>query len=228
MKDYLRLVSRNDAWPDEIWHAGYTASQRTGGGQCFEFVKSTRDVPFPDDFAPTGKEPVFIVQTLSLPLATREILRMDEQSLAQVVVKLNVLEHLLSSAPPDVREGTIELTHLQNNVKLRATEIDALYKVTAIAKGASESGLMTVEVKLKDPIIREQIEKQALSALKNPSFRFCIPVVLKRYAKGEVTALLFRRLDEKDVAISDDGSEVVPLVVAYSAKYVFEPSIKAL
>lgn len=64
----MRSPSRNKLWPTTILKAGYTAKQRTGGGQCFEFVPldPPGSLPFPDDFMPAGDEAEFVVQTLSL------------------------------------------------------------------------------------------------------------------------------------------------------------------
>lgn len=223
MKDYLRSSNRNNLWPDAIRAAGYTARQRTGVGQCFEFVAlENGQEPFPDDFLPDGSEPTFLIQTLSLPLTTREIVRNDEQSVAQIVVKQHVLEHFLASSPKAVGWGVREVTHLQNNVKLRSAEIDALYQATMRVDAEATVGAVAVEVKIGDPIIAEQIEKQAVAALTDQSFDFCIPVILKRFKKGELIAMHFEVVRRDDI----DASGGIALGdIVYAAKYVFSPEL---
>ncbi|WGM32575.1 hypothetical protein [Brevundimonas sp. NIBR11] len=223
IKDYLRSPQRNALWPMRIRSAGYTARQTTGVGQCFQFVRLAEgEEPFPDDFLPDGSEPTFLIQTLSLPLTTREIVRVDEQSVAQIVVKLHVLEHFLASSPKAVGWGLREVTHLQNNVKLRSAEIDALYQAVIKSNDAIHHGAVAVEVKIGDPIIAEQIEKQALAALDDPAFEFCIPVILKRFKKGELIAIHLDPVRRSDI----DGEGRVALSgIAFAAKYVFSPEL---
>lgn len=223
IKDYLRSSKRNDNWPASIRSAGFTARQRTGVGQCFEFIPlPPGDLPFPDDFLPTGSEAEFIAQTLSLPVTTREIVRVDEQSVAQIAVKLHVLEHFLASSPKATGWGVREITHLQNNVKLRSSEIDALYQAVAHTERGTEIGAVAVEVKIGDPIIAEQIEKQALAILDDPSFSFCIPTILKRFKKGELVAMHLDPVRRDDIL--PDGT--LPLGgIAHSARYEFKPPL---
>ena len=226
IKDYLRSARRNAIWPAPIREAGYTARQRTGVGQCFEFFPiPAGQEPFPDDFLPTGNEPTFILQTLSLPVTTREIVRVDEQSLAQIAVKLHLLEHFLASSPNALGNGIREITHLQNNVKLRSSEIDALYKAVAHVDGSTRTGAIAVEVKIGEPIIAEQIEKQALAILADHSFEFCIPVIVKRTRKGEIVLIQLAPVGRED--IDADGRIDIGGVV-YGAKYVFAPELPKL
>lgn len=226
IKDYLRSSRRNAIWPASIRDAGYTARQRTGVGQCFEFVPlPDGQEPFPDDFLPTGNEPTFVLQTLSLPETTREIVRVDEQSLAQIAVKLHLLEHFLASSPNALGNGLREITHLQNNVKLRSSEIDALYKAVAHVDRTSRTGAIAVEVKIGEPIIAEQIEKQALAILADHSFEFCIPVIVKRVRKGEIVLLQLATVGRADID-ADGGIDIGGVV--YGAKYVFAPELPKL
>lgn len=226
IKDYLRSSRRNAIWPDAIRNAGYTARQRTGIGQCFEFFPiPPGQEPFPDDFLPTGNEPTFTLQTLSLPETTREIVRVDEQSLAQIAVKLHLLEHFLASSPNALGNGLREITHLQNNVKLRSSEIDALYQAVVHVDGGSRTGAIAVEVKIGEPIIAEQIEKQALAILEDHAFEFCIPVIVKRTKKGEVVLMHLASVGRDD--IGEDGGIDIGGVV-YGARYVFAPELPKL
>ncbi|RZI98662.1 MAG: hypothetical protein EON90_12540 [Brevundimonas sp.] len=226
IKDYLRSSQRNAIWPPSIRDAGYTARQRTGVGQCFEFVPiPDGQEPFPDDFLPTGNEPTFTLQTLSLPETTREIVRVDEQSLAQIAVKLHLLEHFLASSPNALGNGLREITHLQNNVKLRSSEIDALYKAVAHLDHASKTGAIAVEVKIGEPIIAEQIEKQALAILADRAFEFCIPVIVKRVRRGEIVLMQLAPVGRQDIDV-DGGIDIGGVV--YGARYVFAPELPKL
>lgn len=223
IKDYLRSSRRNENWPDSIRTAGYTARQRTGAGQCFEFVPlAPGEEPFPDDFLPTGTEIEHVAQTLSLPIATREILRVDEQSLAQIAVKLFLVEQLFATSQTAVAWGLQEIEHLQNNVKLRSTEIDAIYQATIAGEQGLETGAIAVEVKIGDPIISEQIEKQVLAILSDQSFSFCIPTILKRFSKGEIIAMhlgVVRREDLTETGEVQLGERV------HSLRFRFQPEL---
>lgn len=232
MKDYLRSPRRNDIWPASIRDAGYTARQQTGGGQCFEFVRmgDGQLEPFPDDYRPLGNEQEFTIQTLSLPVTTREIVRVDEQSVAQIAVKLHILEHLLASSPAVVGYGLREITHLQNNVKLRASEIDALYQAVIREDGELKIGAVAVEVKISEPIIAEQIQNQAIAILDDPSFEFCIPVILKRMRRGELVAMHLAPVRRRDIVVAEDQQSrtVVLGDIVFSARYVFSPALPRL
>lgn len=224
IKDYLRSNARNASWPEIIRQAGYTARQRTGEGQCFEFVVLTPgDEPFPDDFQLKGTEPEFTLQTLSLPTSTRAIVRADEQSVAQIAVKLHLLEHFLAASPAAREWGLQGITHLQNNVKLRATEIDALYQAELGMGHDRKIGAITVEVKSGNPIIGEQIANQARAVLAgNRAFAFCVPAILKRFNRGTLAAMHLPIVWRDSVS---DGDEIALGDVAFSARYILTPPI---
>ncbi|MCA8905801.1 MAG: hypothetical protein KDA43_13480 [Hyphomonas sp.] len=223
IKDYLRSARRNENWPESIRNAGYTARQRTGDGQCFEFVTLVPgEEPFPDDFMPTGAEIDHVAQTLSLPIATREILRVDEQSLAQIAVKLFLVEQLFATSQTAVGWGLQEIEHLQNNVKLRSTEIDAIYQATIAGEEGLETGAIAVEVKIGDPIISEQIEKQVQAILSDQSFAFCIPTILKRFSKGEIIAMHLGVVRRSDLT---ESGEVVLGDRVHSLRFRFQPEL---
>lgn len=229
IKDYLRSSQRNANWPTDIREAGYTAEQRTGEGLCFEFVPlAPGEEPFPDPYAPTGDEPEFIVQTLSLPLSTREIVRADEQSVAQIAVKLHLVESLFASSEVAMSWGLEQVTHLQNNVKLRESEIDALFQATLKPTDPGEMprhGAITVEVKIGDPIIPTQLEKQARAALENDAFSFCVPAYLLRNSRGELVAAhlgLFWKGDLRGGEALDLGDAV------HGMRFKFRPELPAI
>ncbi|RYD85441.1 MAG: hypothetical protein EOP84_02480 [Verrucomicrobiaceae bacterium] len=232
MKDYLRLSDRNGLWPVSIRSKGFTARQRTGDGRCFEFVSLAHEAePFPDDFVATGLEKTFVLQTLSLPVTTRALVRADEQSIAQLSVKLNLIEHFLASSPEAAKWGLREITHLQNGVKLRDTEIDSLYQAVIVVDGKELIGAVAAEIKTKDPIIAEQIANQAIAILNDKAFSFCIPVILTRSKRGEVVAIHLKMLRGADI-VPPSAHQPDPTVdlggVAYSAKYEFRPPLERL
>ncbi|RYY90413.1 MAG: hypothetical protein EOO15_02770 [Chitinophagaceae bacterium] len=223
MKDYLRSPNRNTLWPKAIRDAGFTAKQRTGGTQCFEFVAlPVGEDPFPDDYVPGDGIEEHVAQTLSLPVATREIVRLDEQSLAQIAVKLHLVEHFLASSPKTVGWGVHEVVHLQNNVKLHRAEIDMLYQAVRRTGDRLEVGVVTVEVKIGDPIIAEQIEKQVVSALDDKAFAFCIPMIFKRFRRGEIVAMHLDMIERDDVQA--DGTTALS-GIAHAARYTFKPAL---
>ena len=226
MKDYLRSNKRNENWPDAIKNAGFTARQRTGDEQCFEFVPlPAGEDPFPDDYVAKGSEETFTIQTLSLPVGTREIVRADEQSLAQLAVKLQMVEHFMASSPSSTEWKLIEVTHLQNNVKLRATEIDALYQAVIEVDGELVVGAIAVEVKIKDPFIAEQIAQQIQAVLADDSFSFCIPALVKQTSQGTI---LVMHLDKMHGDVLNAGQGVQPGEAKHSAIYKFVPPLKKL
>lgn len=64
------------------------------------------------------------IESLSLPLASRRLGRRDEPWLVQVLIKLRVIEtHLAMFSQRKI----VQLDHLQMSVKLRKSEIDALF-----------------------------------------------------------------------------------------------------
>jgi hypothetical protein len=226
MKDYLRSESRNKSWPGVIRSAGFTARQRTSIGQCFEFVALAQgEEPFPDDFELPNDVQEFTLQTLSLPITTREVVRADEQSLAQIAVKLNLVEHFLASSPAARGWGVRAVTHLQNSVKLRGGEVDALYQAEIMRDKALHLGVATVEVKIGDPVIREQLASQVQAVFGDPAWSFCIPIVLKRFRRGEIAAMHLPLVRREDL---DTNGAVTLGTIQYAAKYVFEPPLPKL
>src|SRR5581483_11512926 len=130
IKDFLRKrKSANRNWPKEIFEAGYTCRQVTGAGRCFEFIsiQPGQTEPFPKT-APEPSSSVLAhqISSVSLPRASRRLGRTDEPWLVQVSVRLHIVETyfaLFSTRKARIRQ----IDHLQNALKLRKTEIDALF-----------------------------------------------------------------------------------------------------
>ena len=185
MKDLLRGGHASRNWPERLKSLKITGRQVTGEERIFEFIHypEGQAEPFPNPFEPTGSEIEIVIQSLSIPLATKSLGRQDESWLVQVAVQLRVLETHFANLS-DV--GVIEVTHLQTGVKLNRTEIDSLYlAIVAIGDGARVNALVTCEAKQqKDPILESQIVQQVASAYASVksldlNIDLVIPVALK-------------------------------------------------
>lgn len=122
MKDLVRGMNASSNWPQKLTELRITGQQQTGDGRIFEFVpfKEGQTEAFPNPFEPAGDEEEFIVQSLSLPLATKSLGRNDESWLIQVSVWLRVLEtHFARSS----EHNLVEVAHLQNGIKLNRSEM---------------------------------------------------------------------------------------------------------
>ena len=95
----------------------------------FEFipVMPGQTEPFPITAPPRPQEMIpHQTGSVSMPLASRLLGRSDEPWLVQVSVRLHIIETyfaLFSSRKAAIRQ----VDHLQNALKLRRTEIDALF-----------------------------------------------------------------------------------------------------
>jgi hypothetical protein len=185
MKDLLRGGNASKNWPARLAEKKITGRQVTGENRIFEFIPFAEGQlePFPNPFEPTGSEPEFVVQSVSIPLATKSLGRQDETWLIQVAVQLRVLETHFSTLSS---LSLIELTHLQMGIKLNRTEIDSLFlAVLSVEEGRRINALVTCEAKQqKDPILADQIVQQVVSAyesVKNLDLNIesIIPVALK-------------------------------------------------
>src|SRR5205823_5443876 len=76
-KDLIRnRASSNLNWPASLWNRGYTARQKTGGGNAFEFVKAPvgQAEPFTSATQPYPRSPNLLrhtLQSVSLPPLAR-------------------------------------------------------------------------------------------------------------------------------------------------------------
>jgi hypothetical protein len=209
IKDFLRHRRRaNASWPKEILEAGYTARQAVGGGRIFEFVKMIegQTEPFPS----TAPEPPadiipYQLSSVSMPLASRRLGRSDEPSLIQVSVRLHVVETYFALF--STRKATIrQVDHLQNALKLRRTEIDALFLgIEETGPGEFQEFMVTCEAKrLGEDIISEQVLQQARAvfSLGNVTQPFVVPIALKSVGPSRIHIVEYaevRREDANDI-----------------------------
>ena len=80
MKDFMRGSHASRNWPQTVADLNFTAVQRTGTGDVFEFIPYApgQTEPFTDAFKITDEAPRYPVQSISLPLVTKMLGRTDE------------------------------------------------------------------------------------------------------------------------------------------------------
>lgn len=232
MKDLLRGMNASSNWPDSLTQKRITGRQQTGEGRIFEFVpfKDDQTEPFPNPFEPTGNEQEFVVQSLSLPLATKSLGRNDESWLIQVSVWLRILEtHFARSASLRL----LEIAHLQNGIKLNRSEIDALFLGVEDDDGGRSNVLITCEAKQqKDPILGDQIVQQIASAFGTVSgssleISRVIPTAIKALkGTGSIYLAEFEPWTIEEASVPE--SDRKELVVARSAIYRLVPPVPGI
>ncbi|MEQ8898522.1 MAG: hypothetical protein RID23_15655 [Roseovarius sp.] len=179
LKDLLRGKNASKNWPASVAAREYTGIQRTGEGQCFEFIpyRPGQTEPFPDEFKVRRDAPRFPVQSISLPLVTKSLGRSDETWLIQTAINLRVVETHFAVNPAF---PLLELSHLQMGIKLRKTEIDALFLGKIGDPKRPDSVLVTCEAKqAKDPLIPSQIINQVQAAFLAAEVDIVIPIGLR-------------------------------------------------
>lgn len=225
MKDFLRKRHRaNASWPREIFEAGYTARQVTGEGRNFEFIPVLpgQTDPFPGTapIPPPGM-PAHQISSVSLPLASRRLGRPDEPWLVQVSVRLHLVETyfaLFSTRKTAIRQ----VDHLQNALKLRRTEIDALFLATEqIGPETYREFIVTCEAKRQgEDIISEQILQQvkAVFQLRNVTQSVAVPIALKSISPSRIQIVEYAEVTREQAneldALSIAGQAIFELVPA--------------
>lgn len=223
LKDILRGGNASAKWPNSVAEKRYSAVQRTGSGECFEFIpyRPEQTEPFPDDFPVRPSAVRYPIQSTSIPLVTKSLGRSDETWHIQVAVQLRVVETHFAVA------GTfpiLELTHLQSGIKLRSTEIDALY----LGKTGSETDprpvLVTCEAKqAADPLIPSQIMNQVRAAFEaNKEVDVTVPIGL-RAIKG-----VGFYVSEFMAVRREDAASLETLILASDTILELRPSVKGV
>lgn len=222
MKDLLRGANASKNWPASVAARRFTGVQRTGDGESFEFIpyRPGQTEPFPDAFKVREAAPRFLVQSISLPLATKSLGRSDETWLIQTAINLRVVETHFAIAPAF---PLLELTHLQMGIKLRSTEIDALFLGKAGDPKNPDSVLVTCEAKqAKDPLIPSQIINQVQAAFAEAEVDTVVPIGL-RTVKG-----LGFYLTEFEAVKRADAQALDELTLASDAIYELRPPVKGI
>jgi hypothetical protein len=211
----------NKNWPETVFTSGFTGADAIGegAGACFKFaeVLPGQMQPSIDRLSFDEKEVrTHQIESLSMPVATKALGRQDENWLAQVSVRLHIVEThfaIFSSRP------VAEISFLQTGVKLRKAEVDAAFSVT----DSAGVWLLSVEAKGK----REHIH---LPQIKRASLQFAetkpvaigavgvIPFALKIVGKSKIWCVEF-------VPLVDSHS---PMVVASQGVIELLPHVQGI
>lgn len=235
LKDIVRSRNASKIWPGKIATLRYTGEQRTGAGDSFAFVPFEPDQaePFPDLFRPDNASVRSKLESVSIPLAAKALGRSDEAWLIQTAVKLRVVEqHMATASNLDVQE----ITHLQMNVKLRATEIDAIYLATmlmatqsTVRKGAAKKprearkALITCEAKKhSERILIGQITSQAQAAFEMTDVDVVIPIAIRSVRHEGIQLIEFEAIERSQ------ASQITRVSYVRDVIYRLEPAVKGI
>lgn len=224
LKDVVRKPTASKNWPANVSALGFTGEQRTGEGNSFEFVPlpAGQLAPFLDDHRPTPLTPAERVQSVSLPRAAKRLGRTDEAWLIQTAVNLRIVEQYLATRS---KIDVVEVTHLQMTVKLRATEIDAIYLANVMEDGEERIALVTCEAKKHDErILEPQIINQVKAAFQTADLTvdLVIPLAI-RSIKGQGIHLV-----EFEMVRKPDLPTFSALRVAGDATFELVPPVKGI
>lgn len=164
MKDLIRSDNASKNWPDKLCALRIGARQRVGKNRVFEFQPYAEDQtePFPNVHMPTREMMPEVLQSLSLPLASKALGRRDESWLVQTAVALHVLEQHFARHSV---LGALEFVHLQTGVKLAGSEVDGLFRAIVERDGQRVHLLITCEAKQQgERILEHQIVEQVGAA----------------------------------------------------------------
>lgn len=222
MKDFMRGNSASRNWPEALAALRFTAVQRTGTGDAFEFIRFAPDQtePFADAFRMPDDAPRYPVQSISLPLVTKSLGRSDEAWLIQTAINLRIVEthFAIGSMVP-----MLELSHLQMNVKLRQTEIDGLFLGLVEAENGHERVIVTCEAKhYKDPFIPQQIINQVQAAFGATDVTTVIPLGMKAVRNVGFYVTEFQAVRR------EDAEGLNALTLASHGIYELHPPVKGI
>lgn len=224
-KDIVRnTASGNQIWPQSVLQRGYTGIQDVSKGSSFRFI------PLPpgqgtafisaNTLAPTPQTPRYKIETASLPLASRRLGRGDEPWLIQVAVRLRLVEtHLALFSPRQI----LTVDHLQMNVKLGKSEIDAIFlAVEQTVDQEPREIIISCEAKsVRDDIVEEQVVRQVQALSRQPAVtqQYILPIAMKAVRKSEIFLVEFDIVERTDaptfeslIPISEAVYELVPPV----------------
>jgi ribonuclease P protein component len=224
MKDIVRSTSGRKAWPQRIRDLGWTGVQRTGGSNVFEFVPVAEEESDTIDFQPTESTPTFPIQSLSLPLASRQLGRKDEPWLLQVTVNLRVIETHFAVGENRQIEA-LEINHLQMDLKLRDAQIDALFlaKMSIEDSDAHGSVLITVEAKQGNQLIlTEQIARQVREAFNATRNDLVIPTAVVGVRNKGIYVVEFKAVQRSN------AKDFKAPVFHRDAMFVLQPHVKGI
>lgn len=227
-KDIVRKRrAGNKNWPTAVLRAGYTARGVTEGSACFEFIPiaegQTEAFPELSFHQPSADTPVYQIESVSLPLASRRLGRKDEPWLIQVITRLRIVESHFSLSS---NRNIAQLDLLQMNVKLSGTEIDALFLAhEEIEPGKYEEIIITCEAKVgREDIVEDQIIRQAKAPFKMRQITQTrvIPIAVKCARASTIFVIEFEELQK------DSYQDVVSLAVASESLFEIKPPVPGI
>lgn len=213
-KDITR-TNPNGIWPARVLAAGYTGVDGIGQGAhaSFRFVPLPpgQSVAFPPAPTPSAGAlgQLIVLESVSMPLATKALGRTDENWLAQVGARLRVIEsHFAVSSAT----SAAEVTFLQTGVKLGDGEVDAAY---SLVDQTGQSWLLAVEAKGRGERIHvPQVLRAAAQLLdgarvRRQQIQGVIPMALKIVDRSKLHVLEF----DPDIGTGSTGTVVTDSVV---------------
>lgn len=200
-------------WPQSVLGAGFTGDDAIGQAQgaCFRFVPVTEGTPLGFEAATEPTDRAFadtiVLESLSMPLATKSLGRTDENWLAQVAARLRIIETHFAAVS---EFEAAEITFLQTGIKLGQSEVDAAYVLTDASGGR---WLLAVEAKgRRDKIHLAQILRGATNLLVQAKDRGqqvdgVIPMAIKIIGESKVHVVEFEPITDGHgaVAIASDS-----------------------
>jgi hypothetical protein len=236
IKDLIRSDNASMNWPSSLAAARIGARQRVGKNRVFEFQAygPGQSEPFPNVHMPTPGMAPEVLQSLSLPLASKALGRRDESWLIQTVVALHVLEQHFSRRS-DL--GAMELVHLQTGVKLAGSEVDGLFRAIVERNGQRQHVLITCEAKQQgERILEHQIVEQigaAYASVRDSvpeeelTISAIVPVAIKAIPPhGDIYVVEFRAWSPADAEAEENA--VRELVPASSGLYRLTPPVPGI
>lgn len=224
MKDIVRSSVGRQAWPQKIRDLGWVGRQCTGATSVFEFVPVDEEESDTIDFKPTESTPTFPVQSLSLPLASRQLGRKDEPWLLQVTVNLRVVETHFAVGENRQIEA-LEVNHLQMDLKLRTAQIDALFLAKHSLDDSDTHGsvLITAEAKQGNQLIlKEQIARQVREAFDATRNDLVIPTAIVGVRNKGIYIVEFKAVHRSE------AKDFKTPVFHRDAMFVLHPSVKGI
>jgi hypothetical protein len=117
----------------------------------------------------------------------------------------------------------LELSHLQMSIKLRKTEIDALFRGIIDLSGTPTEAIITCEAKhYKDRLIAEQIINQVQEVFSSTTIGVVIPLGLKALKKRGFVVTEFQKIER------NAASTLSNLTVSSQAIYELKPPVKGI
>ena len=227
IKDVIRNnKSANSIWPKLVFDEGYSCVQKTGDKRCFEFIEVAENqlVPFPLDVEIDREKPPHVLESVSLPLASRKLGRRDESWLTQVAVRLRLIESYFALYRPN---WVVSVDHLQTNMKLGGkAEVDSVYLATVQEDDELFTEIVvSVEAKgFSDDIVISQIVKQVKSLFLTANIEQdrVLPVALKIVGESEVGVVEFHAVNR------EDAKSLETVLKVKDAVFKFVPAVEGI